>query len=429
MIKEIIYEYWENELPKALPRNYSDDKSDLINDIIGIRRCGKTYLMFGIIKGLLSAKASKKSTIYVNFENRKLFQAKSSCFNEIIEIIYAESLLNKGKVHLFLDEVQRIDGWEKSIRSIYDEFKGKIKIYVSGSSANLLSREYGMLLTGRHLTTTVMPLSFKEFLEFKGYKIKEGVFTEKQSSEIRKLLEEYLKYGGFPEVALSENKEQILNQLFLDILSKDIWARAVRKENALEELAHYLSNNISSLLSFNKMANCLKSRGIKISVQTLENYFWLIKNAFLFFDVTIFSYKIKDQMQNPRKIYCIDPGIIGAGAGKNLGKMHENAVFLGLKRKLLGFPKTKIHYWKNLQHEEVDFVIKENGKISQLVQACYDISDPETKKREAKALFKASKELKCNNLLIITDNYEAKERLNKKTVMYIPLWKWLLEVN
>ena len=428
MIKEIIYEFWEKELPEIIPREDKIDSSDLINDIVGIRRCGKTFLMFSKIKELLK-KVDKKSIIYINFENRKLFPLKKEYFNEIIEFIHFENLLDKGKIYLFLDEVQKIDGWEKYIRSIYDEFKGKIKIFVSGSNASLLSKDYGTLLTGRHLSKTLMPLSFKEFLRFKKYELKK-VLTEKDRANIKKFLEEYLDFGGFPEVVLSENKEQMLSQLFNDILTKDILSRNIRKESTIEEFSYYLAGNVSSLLSFNKMANYFKSRGIKISVPTIENYFKLIKNSFLFFDNLIFSYKIKDQFQNPRKIYCIDNGIfnfIGLKFSRDYGKMYENAVFLKLKKKSFDNYLINIFYWKNIQHEEVDFVIKEGIKVIQLIQACYSIENVEIKKREIKALIKASNELKCNDLFIITKSYENEEKIDNKKIKFIPLWKWLLE--
>ena len=384
--------------------------------------------MFSKIKELLK-KVDKKSIIYINFENRKLFPLKKEYFNEIIEFIHFENLLDKGKIYLFLDEVQKIDGWEKYIRSIYDEFKGKIKIFVSGSNASLLSKDYGTLLTGRHLSKTLMPLSFKEFLRFKKYEIKK-VLTEKDRANIKKFLEEYLDFGGFPEVVLSENKEQMLSQLFNDILTKDILSRNIRKESTIEEFSYYLAGNVSSLLSFNKMANYFKSRGIKISVPTIENYFKLIKNSFLFFDNLIFSYKIKDQFQNPRKIYCIDNGIfnfIGLKFSRDYGKMYENAVFLKLKKKSFDNYLINIFYWKNIQHEEVDFVIKEGIKVIQLIQACYSIENVEIKKREIKALIKASNELKCNDLFIITKSYENEEKIDNKKIKFIPLWKWLLE--
>src|SRR3989338_6777031 len=370
MIKETIYEYWDKELPEVFPREVETDSSDLINDVVGIRRCGKTFMMFSKIRELLK-KVNKKSTIYINFENRKLFPLNTNYFNEIIEFIHFENLLDEGKVYLFLDEVQKIDGWEKYIRSIYDEFKGKIKIFVSGSNASLLSRDYGTLLTGRHLSKTLMPLSFKEFLRFKKYEVGK-VLTEKHRANIKKFLEEYLNFGGFPEVVLSENKEQMLSQLFNDILTKDILSRNIRKESTIEEFSYYLAGNVSSLLSFNKMANYFKSRGIKISVPTIENYFKLKKKSFDNYLINIF-------------------------------------------------------YWKNIQHEEVDFVIKEGIKVIQLIQACYSIENVEIKKREIKALIKASNELKCNDLFIITKSYENEEKIDNKKIKFIPLWKWLLE--
>ena len=251
---------------------------------------------------------------------------KDRYFNDIIEFIYAEDLFERYEtMYLFLDEVQRMEGWERYVRSIYDEFKDKIKIFVSGSSANLLSTEYSKLLTGRHLTTRVMPLSFKEFLVFKGIKVTSKTPTEREESTIKKQLIEYLKTGGFPDVVLGKEKEDILSQLFTDIVSRDVLSRIdIRKEDVVEEFSYFLASNVSKLLSFNKMKNYFTSRGIKISVPTLTNYFWHLKNAFLFFDSLIFSYTIKDQMQYPRKIYCIDNGvanIVGFKISENIGNI------------------------------------------------------------------------------------------------------------
>ncbi len=424
MIKEAILDYWAKELPIVIDREISlKIETDLINDIVGIRRSGKTFLMFEELNKL-SKKIGKRATIYINFENRKLMPLKEKYFNDIIEFIYEQKLLeNYRKIYLFLDEVQRIKGWERYIRSIYDEFKGKLKIFISGSSSNLLSKDYGVLLTGRHLTSSIYPLSFREFLKFK------KVDLNSNKMQIKALLSEYLKYGGFPEVVLSQDKEEILGQLFSDVLSKDVLSRAdVRKEQILEEFAYYLSSNISSRLSFNKMNKYFKSKGIKISVPTLENYFYLLKGAFLFFDNTIFSYKVKDQLQYPRKIYCIDTGIaniFGFKFSEDFGKIYENAVAVELLRK--SNIQTKIFYWQNPQQLEVDFVVKEALRIRQLIQVCYDVSDLETKKRELKALIKASKELRCKNLLVITEDYEAKEKIENQAVKFIPLRKWLLK--
>jgi len=428
MISQVIRDYWKKDFPKVIDRSVSlKVKTDLINDIVGIRRSGKTYLMFEELKRF-AKRFGKQTTIYINFENRKLFPLKKSYFNDIIEFIYEQKLIEKHKkVYLFLDEIQRFEEWEKNIRGIYDEFKGKIKIFVSGSSANLLSKDYGELLTGRHLTSKIYPLGFDEFLKFKKVNIKSSPI------KIKILLKNYLKFGGFPEVVLSDEKEELIRQLFSDVLSKDVMSRAeIRKEQILEEFAYYLSSNVSSKLSFNKMAKYFNSKGIKISVQTLENYFYLLKESFLFFDNTIFSYKVKDQLQYPRKIYCIDTGIanfIGFKISENFGNIYENAVAVELlRRKNI---QTKIFYWQDVAQNEVDFVVKQGVKIKELIQVCYNISNEDTKKRELRSLLKASEELKCNNLLIITEDYEDKKQEElfgiKRKVRYVPLWKWLLE--
>ncbi len=427
VLAKIIQEYWSKELPETKERNIEISlEKNFINDIVGPRRSGKTYLMYLTIKKILK-KTDKKATIYINFENRKLFPLRETYFNNIIEFIYAEKLIEKYKiVYLFLDEVQRIDKWEQYVRSIYDEFKDKIKIFVSGSSANLLSKEYSKLLTGRHLTTHVTPLSFKEFLNFNGIKITSKNITEQDESIIKKQLKGYIKSGGFPDVVIGKEKDEIISQLFTDIVTRDVLSRIdVRKEDIVEEFSYYLASNISNLLSFNKMKNYFTSRGMKISVPTLTNYFWHLKNAFLFNDSLIYSYTIKDQMQYPRKIYCIDNGIVnvvGFKLSENIGSIYENTVANELIRN-----NKKIYYWKNRQQEEVDFVVVHGTQVEQLIQVCYNIENIDTKNREIKSLIKAMSSFKINEGLIITEGYDSTEIIDGKKIIFKPLWKWLTQ--
>lgn len=431
-IREIIHDYWELELPSVYPRQAQLNlDTPLINDIVGPRRAGKTYLMLGAIRRLLE-KTDKRATIYINFENRRLMPLSGDCFNEIVAVLYSERLLEKYRVvYVFLDEVQRIDGWERFVRSIYDEFKGKIRIVVSGSSASLLSREYGKLLTGRHLTTGVFPLSFAEFLRFKGISLVSR--SEKTVSIIKSAFDEYLAYGAFPEAVLTDNrksKEDIVNQLFTDILSRDIAARAVRKEQVIEDFAYFLCSNAASLLSFRKMAQYFRSRGTKISVPTVENYFYHMRNAFLFFDNMLFSYSAKDQMQYPRKVYCIDSGIInltGFRFSQNLGRVYENTAALELARRFFNKPRTRVFYWKDARGAEVDFVIKDALRVRQLIQVCLFRGSVEERERELKSLVSASEALKCAKLLVLTQGYEGNEKLKGKKIMFAPLWKWLAQ--
>ncbi|MBU0496685.1 MAG: ATP-binding protein [Candidatus Thermoplasmatota archaeon] len=427
VIEQIIREYWEKPLPELKQRDIVLSlEKHYINDIVGPRRSGKTYLMFLTIKKLLKT-IPLHATIYINFENRKLLPLKETYFNDIITFIHAENLLNNHPtIYLFLDEVQRIEKWEHYIRSIYDEFKNQIKIIVSGSSANLLSTEYAQLLTGRHLTTQVTPLSFKEFLTFKNITIPSKKPTEKEAATIEKLFNEYLTYGGFPDVVLSTQKDDIISQLFTDIVTRDVQARIdIRKKDLIEEFSNYLASNVSNLLSFNKMNNYFNSRGIKTSVPTISTYFWHLKNAFLFFDTKIYSHTIKDQMQYPRKIYCIDNGIVnivGFKTSQNMGSLYENTVANELHR--CGH---KIYYWKNKHHEEVDFVIIHGTQVTHVLQVCYTLTNNSTKYREVKALIKAMEAFNLTTGLILTEKYTDTEIIDNKTIIYQPLWTWLLK--
>jgi len=432
MIKEIIFEYWENPLPEVKPRNFNFNllNLDFINDIVGIRRAGKTYLMYYLLRYLIQKKKiDKRATIYINFENRRLYPLKENYLNQLMEFIFSEKLFEKfPKIYLFLDEIQNLDRWEQYIRSIYDEFKGKIKVLLSGSNEKLLQREYSRLLTGRHLTVRVFPLSFSEFLAFKGISLdRREIILERERSIIKKELENYIEFGGFPEVVLGEEKKEILQQYFVDIITKDVlFKERIGKDITLvEELGTYLINNVAQLTSFRRLANFFQSRGRKISLPTLQHYYRLFEEAFLFFHSRIFSYKIKDQMQHPLKIYCIDSGLINTLSFRfspDWGKLYENAVAVELRRR-----GKNVYYWKDSQFREVDFVIKEGLGVSQLLQVCFEVDNEEIKKREIVSLLKASEELSCGNLLIITKELEGKEEVKNKKVTYCPLWKWLLK--
>ncbi|MEM5882593.1 MAG: ATP-binding protein, partial [Candidatus Aenigmatarchaeota archaeon] len=285
---ESIEEFWRKELPILKEREVKIDlETELINDIIGVRRAGKTSAML-----LTISKLGKERCIYLNFENRKLFPLTNKYFDAIVEFIYGRELLKKfGKVYLFLDEVQRINEWERYVRSIYDEFKGKIKIFISGSTSKLSASELSTLLSGRHITTYVFPLSFREFLGFKEFKIP-SFYIEEDRARVLRFLKEYIEFGGFPEVVLSDKKEEILQTLMLDIINRDVLPRVVKRGEIVEDFVYFLCSNSGKLLSFNEMAKLFA----KTSVLTVQKIFSLLKDVFLFFDFSIFSYSVKTQL-------------------------------------------------------------------------------------------------------------------------------------
>ncbi|MBI4453912.1 ATP-binding protein [Candidatus Woesearchaeota archaeon] len=428
---EILEEwnFWKKELDtgkkrdKYLVQSLSFLKPNVVLTIIGLRRSGKSYLMKQIAKELTERGVAKDEILIVNLEDRRFFERDIKLLDQIFET-YLEVLKPKTKPYIFLDEIQKIPQWERWVRTFHE--LNKAKIIVSGSSAKLLYGELATVLTGRHLDVVVFPLSFKEFLMFKGLDIKDKLDLIAKRIEIKGFFNEYLEFGGFPEVVLNEDKTQLLLTYFDDILTKDIEKRYnLRKTEKLRTLARFYLTNISNPISFNSLKKFLE-----ISPNTVEKFSSYLEEAYLIFFVNKFSYKLKEQEKAARKVYSSDIGLakaIGFRFTENKGFAAENIVALELKRKQSQNLSMDIYYWRDLQGHEVDFLVKEGLKVTKLFQVCWNLDNFKTKEREIKSLIKASKELKVNNLLIITEDYESEETINKKKIKFIPLWKWLLE--
>ena len=432
IIKTLIYEWKERKLPEIINRDINLDKyltePKKIITITGFRRIGKTYAIFNLIKNLLKNK-DREEVIYINFEDERI-PLKTDFLTELIPTI--NETFNKKIYAIFLDEIQVIENWSKWLRRTYDN--NDFFMFVTGSTSKLSLKEIPTELRGRFINIEMLPLSFEEFLNFKKIKIdkKALAYSLNEKSQLLKALNEYVKFGGMPTIVLADEieKNELLQNYYKTVVNRDIIERyKIKNEEGLKSLLRLLLNSTS--YSLNKLYNILKTSNVKIGKTTLIHYISYIENSYFIHSLPLFSYKIKDQLQYPRKIYFIDNGFITALSLKfsnNIGRLYENLVFIELKRR-----KTinkEIFYWKNPQQEEVDFVLKENFKIKQLIQVSWDISNYNTKEREARALLKASKELKCNNLLVITEDYEAEEEENwfgtKRKIKYIPLWKWLL---
>ncbi len=418
-IKKYIYAFWEKDFEDVKERKINMDflKTDLINDIVGVRRCGKTNLMYLIAK--------KGNFIYLNCEDRLVYPLKLEDLNYLIEFIYEENLLKKP-VFLMLDEIQTVEKWEVFAKSIYDEFKGRVKLIVSGSVKLLLSKDYGKLLTGRHKSIELFPLSFKEFLAFKGFSNFERI-TEEKEAKIRKFAEEYLKHGSFPKYILTDDFSY-LEEGFNDIIERDIKSRVeVRKKEVIDELTGLFIERIGTLVSFTKMRNILRNKGYKVSTDLVIRYSSIFETVFLFFFLPIYSPKYSEVIKNPKKIYCVDNGffkLFYLNFSENSGKLMENTVAIELLKR--GYKTGKDLFYAKVDGKEVDFVLKKGLKIKQLIQVCYSLEDYNTKEREIKSLLKASKELKCNNLLIISWDEEDEIKEKGKNIKVVPLWKWLV---
>jgi hypothetical protein len=414
--------WWETkEVPKELkgrprPKYEQLVKSIEIKEITvitGVRRSGKSTLMYQMIDSLLKKGISPEQILFVNLEDKKLVK---NSLQEIYES-YRQNINLDKKAYIFFDEIHKKDGWEAWARKKYD-LKTKDKFVISGSCSYLLRREYSTLLTGRNITFEVMPLDFEEFLSFNNItldknNLKKGLLLEETKLRVLKSLDEYLELGGFPEIVLKQKtfKMKLLKQYFDDILYKDIIDRHNLNSQKTKDLALYLITNFTNFISLRNLRNSLK-----ISYDTIKDYISYYIEAFLFFTTDHFSYSFKEQKTLASKIYCIDNGLRNAVSfkfSKDKGKLAENCVFIHLKRQ-----DKYAYYWKN--KNEADFVIKNADNSLEAINVSYtdEINERETNGlKEFKKKFKKTKKL-----TLITKDLEKKEN----GIKFVPLWKWLL---
>ncbi len=420
------WNFWRNELDAGIKRetivNRIDDISKVneIAVITGIRRCGKSTAILQFCKELIDSGTSKKDILIVNFEDPRWSNLNLDLLNKIYEIYLTE--LNPNKKHyVILDEIQIVEGWEKFARFLLEN--KKINVFVTGSSSKLLSSEYSTVLAGRHLDLEIKPLSFREYLFFKRIEVNNNLDISQKRHDIKRAFMSYLKEGGFPKVALVEDekgKKDLLEVYFRDVIIKDIVQRYnIKDVNKLNELAKYYLSNVSTLQSFNNIKNVLK-----LNLDTVERFSYYLSSVFLLNFVKKFSYSEKEQILNPRKVYCADNGLRNSLAfvfSEDYGRLAENLVFNRLNEK-----SSEVYYWKNSKHEEVDFVVKKGKKVNQLIQVCWNIGKPETKKREVRALVNACKELKIKEGLVLTEDVSSEEIVEGIKIHFLPVWRWLL---
>ena len=433
IIRTILGEWKGRELPEVIERrvdlvDYIRMEPRKIIVITGFRRTGKTYLTYLLITRLLEEKSkSREQVVYVNFEDERI-PLEPTFLTGLLPTI---KKTHTGQLEfLFLDEIQNIPNWSRWLRRVYDT--EEIRFFVTGSSSKMSSREIPTELRGRFLEVKIYPLSFTEFLRFKGITINEETveYSEDESGKMMRALKEYLEFGGMPEVVLASEgkKAELIHSYYNTVVRRDLIERfKIRNEESLKALLRLLLNSTSYTIS--KLYNNLKSLNYEVGKGTIQSYLSYIEDSYFIYSLPMFSFKIKNQLQYARKIYFTDTAflnVLSARFSKNSGRLYENLVFIELKRRQANDPNQEIFYWRSQRKEEVDFVLKHGLKVEQLIQVCYDVNDYDTKKRETKALLKASKELKCNNLVVITEDYEAVEEINGKMIKFITLCSWLL---
>jgi len=358
--------------------------------VSGIRRCGKSTLLFQLLK------ERYPDALYLNFEDPRLYEFGPTDFARLDESIKAS-----GSKVLFFDEIQIIPEWERYARQKLDE---DYKLVITGSNASLLSRELGTKLTGRHITKELFPFSYHEFCAFK------GLSYDKSS------LLTYLELGGFPEY-LKQGIPEILNQLFEDILIRDIVVRyGIRDVKTLQRMAFYLLSNVSKLITGNRLKTLFEIG----STSTVMEYLSHLEYSYLLQFVPKFSYSLRKQIANPRKVYAIDTGLINVNSGsfsEDNGRKFENLIYLYLRQKY-----REIYYFA--EKNECDFVIVNNSRLVEAVQVCFDLN-PDNINRELDGVVEALTFFKANEGFIITLDQTDRLEKNGKIVHVIPAYHYL----
>ncbi|RLD77548.1 MAG: ATP-binding protein [Bacteroidetes bacterium] len=379
----------------------------------GIRRAGKTYMLYQIIKDLLVNKKNINQILYINFEDERLIGFYHSDFDLLLEC-YSELFGNK-QPYCFFDEIQNIPAWEKFVRRLADT---GYRCYITGSNAEIFSSQIATTLGGRFMIREVQPLSFKEFLDFNNVTLEKNYEYSEQKLKIKKLFDEYFRYGGFPEILKYKQKKEYLSTLYQKVFYSDIIARYnLQNNNLLKLLIKKTAESVNSETSYNRIKNIIKSTGIKAGTATVAEYYGYMYEAFLIFGISNYTAKFSDR-ETKKKYYFADNGVLNLFLIDQDTKLLENIVFIELKRRY----GEDIFFFK--RKYETDFFISEK-KI--LIQVSNSISDYETRKREINSLISAMDELGINKAKILS--YDEKEiiKIGINEISVEPVWRWLLK--
>ena len=433
--KEILailedWNFWSKPFKETFVRNTYESElahkasTDEIVFLKGVRRSGKSTILLNHIQKLIKDGVPKENILFVNLEDPRFATSLSLKLLEEIKQAYIYYMNPKDKPYIFLDEVQNIDGFEKWLLKEYELQTSHL--FATGSNSKLLSKEIGSSLSGRYLDLQVSPLSFREYLLFNDIVIEKPYDLISKHMEVDRHFEEFMLYGGFPKVVLTQDialKEAELKSYFDSILLRDIVARyKLDNFRVLEQLSIFLLSSISNAVSITKVKNRLG-----VSHDLASRYMEYLQNTYMIHSVPLFDWSLQKQYVNPKKIYSIDTGLskrVSFEVGKRTGDMLENIVYLELKRRY-----EEIYYFKTSQGYEVDFLIKKYEQITHLIQVSKTISDEKTKKRELRALVKASTELKYSqdiNLVLLTMDKSYTETFDDIMIEVVNVVEWLL---
>jgi len=428
ILKELIADFHDASIVTGTARHLKMESIPGKATIcIGVRRSGKSTCMFQRIQHLLDNGVPKQNILYLNFFFVLFHPLQRDGLSIVLEAYYSlyPEKKNEETVYCFFDEIQMIDGWEPfTDRLLRTE---KCEVFITGSSAQMLSKEIATQMRGRALTWELFPFSFAEFLDHKKIEHQQPL-TSKNRLHIQNAFEKYWESGGFPEVADLEKplRIKVHQEYFNTILFRDLIERHdISHPKAVTDLAYWLIDNAASLYSVNRLTGYLKSLGHKAPKATVSNYLEWLEDAYFFFTLRIFDASLARSNTNPKKIYCIDHSLItsiSSGILINSGHLLENLVFNALRR-----VSEKIYYYKTSGDREIDFIVRMQDQSLALFQVCENMAAPETRKRELTALSEAMAEQQLTTGTIITRHDSEQIQTDSGTVHVLPAWRFLLE--
>jgi predicted AAA+ superfamily ATPase len=429
ILKSIILDFQEVELETGIPRRLKikaiPGKATVC---IGVRRSGKSTYMFQVIQRLMDDDVPRENILYLNFFDDRLHNLRLEGLGLITEAYYSlyPEKKNAETVYCFFDEIQAVDGWEPFVdRLMRTE---KCEVYITGSSARMLSKEIATQMRGRALSWELCPFSFREFLDYKRINVTGHLATKKRLL-VQKAFEEYWETGGFPEVVGLDRhlRIKIHQEYFHAILFRDLVERHdIAHPRAVLDLAHRLIDNTASLYSINSLTGYLKSLGHKAPKSAVSDYLAWFEDAYFLFTVRIFDASLARSKTNPKKIYCVDHALVtsvASGILVNTGHLLENLVFTALRR-----VTPHIYYCKTKGGLEVDFMAQMPDRSRMLVQVCESMAEPQTRKREMAALTAAMAEHGLKSGTIVTRNEEKQVEVDTGKIEIVPEWRFVLNL-
>ena len=428
-LKAMILDFHESQLETGVPRRVSlravPGKASVC---IGVRRSGKSTYLFQIMRRLLDHKVPRQNILYLNFFDDRLHGLQQAGIGLVTEAYFSlfPEKKNTETVYCFFDEIQSIAGWEPFVdRLMRTE---KCEVYLTGSSARMLSKEIATQMRGRALSWEMFPFSFREFLDYKGID-GAGALSTKRRLLVQKAFGEYWETGGFPEVVglTRQLRVKTHQEYFHAVLFRDLVERHdVAHPKAVDDLAHWLVDNIASPYSVNRLTGYLKALGHNAPKSAVSDYLAWFEDAYFLFSVRVFDASLARSHTNPKKAYCVDHAMVtslSSGILINSGHLLENLVFTALRRV---FPD--IFYYKTATGREVDFIVPLRSRSPILIQVCESLAEPQTRKRELAALSESMTELRIKNATIVTRAEDERIETDAGAIHVVPIWRFLLDL-